>query len=337
MTRCTRCILTDVYPDITFDKTGVCSRCVSWEKEYGAIDYISRRQKLDALIDDKKRQARDKNCPYDVVVPVSGGKDSAYVLYVMTKIYNCNVLAVNYNNLFQTELAWYNIQNLIDTFDVELQIVGLKPSLLKNAYGKAIQYFNDFCLVCNCTGYWILLDFLSRRFFRYEYQPLVIGGWSKAFEYDPYINSLDIGRYIHLLEKTGLIKKISAFLDIKMLEVLSQSRDVRDNHSLNYIQLPDYMPWEHTQILHILQKHGWKRKKKRDTHFDCWASPIADWLEQKKWGLNQITTTRAAQVRAGLLSREQALGMEEKSPGPDQQLLEKFCDFLSVPRLFIKD
>jgi hypothetical protein len=51
--------------------------------------------------------------------------------------------------------------------------------------------------------------------------------------------------------------------------------------------------------------------KDKDTHFDCWASPLADILERRKYGLNQKTTILASNVRAGIVDRDKAIQSED--------------------------
>ena len=62
--RCTRCVLPDCYPNITFDDKGVCSVCHSY-----------RKQKI--LGTDRLRKAllayKDKGGKYDCLVGTGGG------------------------------------------------------------------------------------------------------------------------------------------------------------------------------------------------------------------------------------------------------------------------
>ena len=50
-------------------------------------------------------QARAKKRIYDVLVPLSGGKDSCYLLYFISKKYDLKCLAVTWDNGF---LTWYH-------------------------------------------------------------------------------------------------------------------------------------------------------------------------------------------------------------------------------------
>lgn len=327
MKRCTKCILPENYQGIEFDENGVCSRCREWEKSYSLVDYSKLKGELDLLIEQKKEESRSFGVPYDVVVPVSGGKDSAYVLYIMKELYGCRVLALNYNNTMQSELAYRNMINLIDTFDVDFRMVSIQPSLLKRAFNEAMKQLGEFCLVCNCTGYWILLSFLSDQFSKYGYTPLIVGGWNRLFEFDPQINTLNFGAYRQLLETTGLIEEFSQTLNRDVLDALTNQNDVRQQNSGGFIQLPDYYEWDHAEMLRILKSKGWQPMKDKDTHFDCWASPFADRLETLKYGLNQKSTINATMVRAGKLDRDDAFIAEELSvyEPEDWQLVERFA------------
>ena len=67
MKRCSKCILPDVYPNITFDEQGECYYCKAHQK----IQYLGTSKLKDELT--KYRNSTGK---YDCLVPISGGKDS---------------------------------------------------------------------------------------------------------------------------------------------------------------------------------------------------------------------------------------------------------------------
>lgn len=332
MIRCTKCILPETYAGIQFDNHGVCSRCHQWETAYAKVDYSQLKTELDLLIDQKKEESRVFGLPYDVIVPVSGGKDSAFVLYTMKEVYNCRVLAVNYHNTMQTQLAYQNLMNLVETFDSDFKMITIRPSVLKRAYAEAMNRLGEFCLVCNCTGYWIMLSFIERWFSPYGYSPMIVGGWSRKYEFDPQINTLDFGLYRKLLEESGLIAEFSETLSTSVLDTLTGQHDVRQQKSGGFIQLPDYMEWDHAEILQTLKVKGWQPMKDKDTHFDCWASPLADRLELLKYGLNQKSTIAATMVRAGKLDRNLALLNEDRlTDVPDDwELVERFGRHLGM-------
>ena len=78
-------------PGLTIDTNGICSACLSVENKH-KIDWKKKEAKLHEICD----QIRGSNGNgYECIVPVSGGKDSAYQAYTMSKKYNLKVLCVN--------------------------------------------------------------------------------------------------------------------------------------------------------------------------------------------------------------------------------------------------
>jgi tRNA(Ile)-lysidine synthase TilS/MesJ len=51
---------------------------------------------------------------YDCLIPLSGGKDSSYILYVLVKEYDLKPLAFNFNIVFQHSQAMQKIENLVN-------------------------------------------------------------------------------------------------------------------------------------------------------------------------------------------------------------------------------
>lgn len=73
-------------PGVTLDKDGICNFC----HEFREITYHGK-ETLDNII----ANIKNKGAKYDCIVPMSGGRDSTYALYVARKIYNLRALAVN--------------------------------------------------------------------------------------------------------------------------------------------------------------------------------------------------------------------------------------------------
>lgn len=113
MTYCTKC----VYPIIaatplTMDQHGVCSGCRTHE-EQKKIDWARRHKMFEQLID--KYRSKDKS-NYDLVIAVSGGKDSFYQAHLLCNVYKLKVLFVCYAENNHTEVGMRNIQRMKDCF-----------------------------------------------------------------------------------------------------------------------------------------------------------------------------------------------------------------------------
>ena len=72
---CTKCVVTNQRPRITFDEHGVCSACRYAEDKWnGGIDWSEREGQLQKLLSRFRTQSG-----YNVIVPCSAGKDSSHV------------------------------------------------------------------------------------------------------------------------------------------------------------------------------------------------------------------------------------------------------------------
>lgn len=112
MKRCTRCILPETFPGISFDEEGVCNFCLT-HRSPPTLGEARLREILSA----------QKGERYDCVVPVSGGKDSTYILYYAVKVLGLRTIAVNYDSGFQSPLAAENARNACEMLDVPLVVI----------------------------------------------------------------------------------------------------------------------------------------------------------------------------------------------------------------------
>ena len=83
---CKRCVMSNQRPRITFDAEGVCGGCRNNELYKKKTDWNKREEELNKLLDKYRR----KDGKWDVVVPSSGGKDSAYVAHQLKYKYGMN-------------------------------------------------------------------------------------------------------------------------------------------------------------------------------------------------------------------------------------------------------
>lgn len=111
---CTRCTISTMRPRITFDAEGVCSAC-RFAEQKAKTDWCARENELKRLCD--AHRAHDGS--FDVVVPVSGGKDGGFVAHQLKTRYGMHPLCVSFAPLLPTEIGQQNLRSFIDSgFDV---------------------------------------------------------------------------------------------------------------------------------------------------------------------------------------------------------------------------
>ena len=98
---CTKCVISNQRPRITFDDNGVCSACNFAEFKKNKIDWDKRLIELKKLCD----VHRKNDGSYDVIVPCSGGKDGSYVAHQLKYEFGMNPLTVTWSPLLPTDIG----------------------------------------------------------------------------------------------------------------------------------------------------------------------------------------------------------------------------------------
>lgn len=117
-TRCSRCLYDEATPSISFDENGVCSYChmmEGLEEQYPIGE--AGWEKLTALAEQIKADGQNKQ--YDVVVGVSGGCDSSYMLHLCQEL-KLRPLAVHFDNTWNSQIATENIHCVLKKLDIDL-------------------------------------------------------------------------------------------------------------------------------------------------------------------------------------------------------------------------
>jgi len=328
--RCVRCILPDTYPEIGFDEKGICSFCTDFEMPPLGKD---KEEELKRLVEEARlRQGR-----YQVIVPISGGKDSAYALYVARCLYGLRVLAINFDNGFRSAAAEANLKTLTTQLDIDY--VSIKPSwhLMRSLYSAFVKSVGEFCTVCNAMGYLTIMTCVVEEAIRIRSKLLVVGGWSEKLEAMPGMYSFDFKYFHDIIAQAGMSEKLrrSPMINEQCLDILINAPDPRMTTKdadlpFNYVMLPEYIPWDLNQISKTLKKElGWSAPPgaENETHFDCVMYPVAKYFERRKYGFSQNTVTYSALVRAAQMTREQAL-MRVEDEGEEPP--EEFAQFLDT-------
>ena len=123
---CIKCVISNQRPSSTvefknkkndkkqfihFDESQICSACRFNEEKEKNIDWHKREENLHQLLS----RFRTCNGSYDVIVPGSGGKDSAFTSHILKYKYGMNPLTVTWAPHLYTDIGWKNMQEWIHT------------------------------------------------------------------------------------------------------------------------------------------------------------------------------------------------------------------------------
>lgn len=116
---CKRCIYDTHIPNISFDEQGICNYCRQYEQMQQEYPTGKEGRKiLEGFVEQVKKDGKGR--PYDVVIGVSGGCDSSYMLHLAKKEFGLRVLASHFDNTYNSRIAVENIDIVLDKLNIDL-------------------------------------------------------------------------------------------------------------------------------------------------------------------------------------------------------------------------
>ena len=116
MKSCRNCLLPEAVPGADLDAHGICRPCRAY-KPQDQETAEARRRVREADLENAIEACRGQGS-YDCLVPLSGGKDSVYLIHKLKVEYGLRVLA-HTTDIDIGEVAWANIRRAVDKLDVE--------------------------------------------------------------------------------------------------------------------------------------------------------------------------------------------------------------------------
>lgn len=141
---CSSCIANDfIIPGLEFDESGRCPMCQTRDTT----------KDLKSILPIKNEFPRSKKSRFDVAVFYTGGKDSTYLLYYLSKKCKLRVLALTWEIPYISESAKKSIEAAKQSLDT-VEFISRKVSNedLKTIYGKLYELSGNTC-ACPSLAY----------------------------------------------------------------------------------------------------------------------------------------------------------------------------------------
>ena len=116
---CQHCLFNETIESIAINDDGICNLCEitnQFNTQYPSGD--EGKKILEETVDQIKQDGRNKS--YDCVLGVSGGGDSSYLMHLLKKEYGLRILAVHFDNTWNTHMATRNIHKMCKKLDIDL-------------------------------------------------------------------------------------------------------------------------------------------------------------------------------------------------------------------------
>lgn len=319
-TRCAKCVLPASTPNIEFDSNGVCNVCARHRPMQ-----VQGEQPFRDILD----QYRDPAKKYDCMVGISGGRDSTYLLYNLVKKFKLRVLAVHYNNPFNSAQATRNLDSAVEQLGVDCIRWTYKPEFHVKETRKALKIWSKkpshsmLPMVCAvCKGWW-------PHFFRIAREndiSLVVIGSNPLESASFKEGSFGGARTYHklsrmpktLLKGMGELAGNPGYLTCSWPAVtkafLMASHDSPYVHwkypDVRVVRLFDYLKWDEQEVMETISRElGWQKDPEHDSpwRFDCRLDHIKKFLYSKTIGVSELEDLFSKMIREGMMTRERAL------------------------------
>lgn len=317
MNYCKRCLYPENHPlNIILDDDGVCSGCRVHEEKY-ILDWKEREKKFTKILD----AYRDKSGnAFDCIIPVSGGKDSYFMVHVATKVYGLNPLLVTYNHEYNTKIGIRNLANLLTVFDCDYLNYTLDPDFIKKLTRHSLKKLGSM--------YWHvlagMLTFPVQAAVKFKI-PLIIwgvNGWSDQ-----------VGMFSHLdeVEMTKKVRKEHGLMGFDAEDMIDEGAgitrgdvqpfiypfdDELERVGVKGIYLGNYIRWDSKKQHELMiELYGYETALQERTFntyedVDCFHSAgTHDYIKFLKYGYGKATDHAVREIRLKRMTREEGIEM----------------------------
>lgn len=334
---CSRCCMPNSTEGISFDKMGICKACRSSEEKM-RIDWKARGEKLKNLLHKFQKNSGDN---YDCMVPISGGKDSAFQLHIIKNVYGLNPLAVTFSHNWYSEKGWQNLWNVLEKLDVDHIMYTPKRSLVNKLARKSLGLIGDSCWHCHAG----VLAFPLQIAVKFNIKLLVFGEspaefsgrdtfFDQEFKMSSAVNVCDISMQGSV--RTGPDAVLSDDITKpEMVMFYPPSKEELIEKDISAIYLGDYIFWDHErQTEFLVNEYGWQEDKvegnyKRYKSVECRMPGVHDYSKYIKRGYGRATDFVSQDVRAGLMTREEGFEILNKVDSKRPDALDYYLEITS--------
>ncbi len=334
---CTNCLQPSTKPNDVFHASGICSACLNFENNKD-INYERRFKQLKAIISEQKRKKRQY---YDCIIGVSGGKDSTrQALWVRDKLkLNPLLISLSYTPEQVSNIGVNNLSNLIE-LGFDIRISSLSPQTWRILVREAFLRFANWCRATEIALYSsvpqmairedINLIFIGENQSLRDQKTMGEHGW----QYDKVIeqNTLNGG-------DIDWMRRVVS--NEKLIPYKYPSPDEIAKSKIQIIDLGWFIgDWENVKNGMIGACNGLKLRNdsiENTGDLEGISALDEDWvtlnqmIRYYKFGYAKVTDYLNEDIRAGRITRDDAIKVAEKYDGScSYKYIDTFCKYIGI-------
>jgi len=342
MRYCARCLYPlNAKPTIIFDDMGICSGCRHHEAR-ATIDWAERERWLAALLGEYKAKSREAGNLYDCIVPVSGGKDSHYLLHLIKGTYGLNPLCVTFNHCFNTALGIRNLNNLVERFEVDLVRFTANPGAVRKIARYMVKRVGD--ITWHYHAGIMTVPFQIAVKWKI---PLIV--WPEHYGEPTGVFSLhDMVEFTKWVRQEHDMRGVepediandpaSGITMADLMPYQFPSDDEIADLGVRGIFITNYLYWDdkqHSEL--VIDKYGFEtmpgprdRTFKISSKTDDHANHVHDYLKYLKFGYGRGTDDASTEIRYGRMTREEGIEIVRRYDAARPWALDFYLEFLGM-------
>jgi len=271
----------------------------------------------------EKIRELNNNSEYDCLLMFSGGKDSSYLLYFLSKELGLRVATITLSHTFLDEKTLQNIESFAKQFSK-------KHIVIENQYlNKAGKHFleawintpDEGSLITLCTGCRLGLIKLVIETAKKENINVVITGLTPFEKTDYRLKLVNYPRgrdgkfffflgYLRLiLRNPSLVTNLKALkYQVEEFYYFSNQKKIYKKNNLNLLMpFYDYLQYDEAMIIEALKKFNWQKASVSSNSYwraDCNMNAVRQFFHNRISGYNELEYYYGRMLKDGLISKE---------------------------------
>lgn len=335
ITYCTRCLLPETKPDLSFDSNGVCSACTAFSKR-AEVDWDQRKLEFLEIVEKYR-----SNSPsgWDCIVPVSGGKDSTAQVLKMLEL-GLNPLCVTSTTCDLSDIGRANIENIKN---LGVDYIEFSPN--KKVRRKLNRFGLEIVGDISWPEHVGIFTIPVRAAVQFKV-PLLIWGENSQNEYggpatsqeSPVLNRRWLEEFGGLLGlRVSDVQNSLGLSENQLIPYTYPSDNELSTVGVTGLFLGHYFPWDGVSNYLVASGNGFTTYGKTIEgsivdyeNVDNYQTGIHDYFKYLKFGFGRATDIASLHIRRGRMTRDQALILVEKHDGrfPSSYLGKQLEDIL---------